>query len=220
MKKIVIFFTIIFSFSLMTCGVMEKLANKAPMIKSVVAFPPQISTQDTTTLKVAAEDPDDDLLSYRWDNKSKGELLSFTEEEVKWIAPNYSGRFRIEVKVTDENGGKTTGEVYVNVKGDESPIVTISEPVENQIITGIGYITIAADVDFKWSIERVDFFLDRDSLLYNDNDEPYKFTGWNVATLSGKKIITAIAYEQGNNSNFGEDSVHVFIEGVVPVPKK
>ncbi len=78
-KKIALFFTIIFSFSLIMCGVMEKLANKDPMIKSVVAFPPQISTQDTTTLKVVAEDPDDDLLSYRWDNKSKGELLSLIE---------------------------------------------------------------------------------------------------------------------------------------------
>ena len=46
----------------MTCGVMEKLANKEPIIKSIAAFPSQIGTQDTTTLKVVAEDPDNDML--------------------------------------------------------------------------------------------------------------------------------------------------------------
>jgi len=218
-KKIFLFFTIIFSISLLFCGVVEKLANKKPMIKSVTAFPSQIGTQDTTTLKVVAEDPDGDMLSYRWDDRSKGEFVSFTEDEVKWIAPSSSGRFRIEVKVTDENGGKTTGEVFVDVIGDESPIVTLTEPIENQIITGIGYTKISANVEFQRAINRVDFSLDNDSLLFSDSVVPYEYTGWNVTSLSGEKLITARAYDSVDLNNFGEDSVHVFIEGVVPVPE-
>ena len=196
------------------------MANKKPMIKSVNAIPSQISINDTTTLVVVAEDPDGDMLSYRWDAKSKGELITFTEDEVKWIAPAFSNRFKIEVKVTDENGGKTTGEVYVEVRGDESPIVTIIAPSDGQIISGIGTVTISADVEFKWSIGRVDFFIEDDSLLYSDNEKPYRYSDWNVATLSGRKVIIVKAYEQGNNLIYGEDSIHVFIEGVVPIPKR
>ena len=175
MKKNILLVTLIFSFGLSGCGVVDKLANKAPMIKSITAFPSQIGTQDTTTLRVVAEDPDDDLLSYRWFDKAKGVLISHTEAEVKWVAPNYSGKFTIEVKVTDENGGKTTGNVIVNVKGNESPIVTITQPTENEIIPGLGYVKISAEVDFQWSIERVDFLIDRDSLLFSDSDDAYQF---------------------------------------------
>ncbi len=218
-KKKIIFLTLIFSFGLFSCGVVEKLANKDPMIKSVTAFPSQIGTQDTTTLKVVAEDPDEDLLSFRWTDNSKGTFISHTEKDVKWISPSSSGKYTINVKVTDENGGKTTGSVVVNVKGNESPIVTITEPTENEIIPGLGNKTISAVVDFQWQIGRVDFFINRDSLLFSNSDDPYLFDEWNVSTLSGQKIITVRAYDKSDNSNFGEDSVHVFIEGTIPVPK-
>ncbi len=203
----------------MSCGVVEKLANKNPIIKSVTATPRQIGTQDTTSLRVEAEDPDGDMLSYQWDSKSIGELLSTTEQEVKWVAPNFSGRYRIEVKVTDENGGKTTGQVLVDVKGDESPIVTFIQPVEGEIITGIGKRTIEVEVTFNWQIERVDFFLDGDSLIFVDHVRPFKFTEWDVSHLAGQRMILARAYEKDNLSNFGEDSVHVYVEGVIPIPK-
>jgi len=202
----------------MFCGVVEKLANKNPMIKSVTAFPSQIGTQDTTTLKVVAEDPDDDLLSYQWDDDSNGTLISTREDEVKWVAPNYSGIFKVEVKVTDENGGKTTGNVNVNVKGNESPIVTITQPTENEIITGLGYSSISAIVDFQWPIGKVDFFMNGE-FLFTDNDEPYHYSAWDVSALSGQKIISVKAYDNSDVSNFGEDSIHVFIEGTIPVPK-
>lgn len=218
MKKKISVLALIFSFGLLSCGVVEKLANKDPMIKSVTAFPSQIGTQDTTTLTVVAEDPDDDLMSFRWNDNSIGTFISHTEEEVKWIAPNSSGIYTIEVKVTDENGGDTKGSVIVNVKGNENPIVTITEPTENEVILGLGYKMIGAVVDFQWQISRVDFFLDTDSLLFSDSDDPYQFSGWNVSTLSGQKVISVRAYDQSDHSNFGEDSVHVFIEGTIPVP--
>jgi hypothetical protein len=217
-KKNIFFLPLIFSLSIMFCGVVEKLANKNPMIKSVTAFPSQIATQDTTILKVVAEDPDDDLLSYQWDSNSNGTLISSRADEVKWIAPSYSGKFKVDVKVTDENGGKTSGNVTVNVKGNESPIVTITQPTENEIITGLGIASISAIVDFQWPIGNVDFYVNGD-FLFSDTDEPYKYNNWDISVLSGQKTITVRAYDVGDVLNFGADSIHVFIEGTIPVPK-
>jgi len=221
MKKLLLLFSIIMFFNLLFCGVVEKLSNKNPIINSVTATPSQVSIQDTTILRVTAEDPDGDMLSFRWESGSSvGEFITNSGEEVQWVAPAVAGRFRIEVKAMDENGGKATGEVYVNVRGDESPIVTITQPVDGQIIPGIGFKAIEADVVFSWSLERVDFFLDKDSLLHSDFVQPYNYANWDISKLSGSYLITARAYELGNLSNFGEDSVQVFIEGVIPVPKK
>jgi len=204
----------------MFCGVVEKLANKNPIINSISADPVQIGTLDTTTLRVEAEDPDDDKLSFHWTSNSKGQFISATGDEVKWIAPDYSDRFRLEVKVEDENGGDVTGEIYVNVRGDESPIVTITQPVENEIIPGLGIRAIKAEVVFDWPISHVDFFMDGATLLFSDTQKPFEFSQWVVTGLAGETVVKAIAYDAENERNFGADSVVVFIEGTVPVPKK
>lgn len=204
--------------SLLVCGVVEKLANRDPIIKSVTANPSQISVNDTTTLKVEAEDPDGDILSYRWESNSNGQFITNIGEEVTWVAPSYSGQFQIRVKVTDENDGKTNGDVTVTVTGDESPIVTITQPVENEIIPGLGRYTIKVDVSYNLRIGRVDFYVDGDS-LHSDLTIPYEWADWDVTSLSGPKVIMAKAYDESNLSNFGVDSVHVTIEGTVPIPK-
>lgn len=219
MNKLWLFFLSAVLVFLLYCGVVEKLANKDPIINSVTANPVQIGTLDTTTLRVEAEDPDEDKLAYRWTSNSKGQFISATGEEVKWIAPDYSDRFRLAVEVKDENGGKATGEIYVNVRGDESPIVTIIQPVENEIIPGLGLYPIKVEVVFGWPIERVDFFIDSSTLLFSDEQKPYEFNEWDVTGMSGEKVIKAVAYESGNENNFGADSVHVSFEGIVPVPK-
>lgn len=221
MKKLFIFLSVAIIFCLSACGVVDKLSNKDPIIKSVSANPLQINTQDTTKLKVVAEDPDGDILSFRWEC-SKGNLLSNSGEEVQWIAPNEAGTYGIEVKVTDENGGKATDGINVIVVGDESPTVTITRPVEGQIIAGLGNYSIEVDVDYRFPdhIDRVNFYLNSDSLLGSDSVIPYKFSEWNLTPLAGAQLITARAYLKNNPTNFGEDSVHVFVEGVVPVPKK
>jgi len=217
-KKIYFFIILTLYFSLIVCGVVEKLANRDPIITSVTANPSQIKIQDTTILKVEAEDPDGDILAYRWESPSGGRFVSYTGEEVQWIAPTSSGRFKIEVQVTDENGGKANGDVEVEVKGDESPIVTIIQPVENEIIPGLGFYTIKVDVYFMWPIERVDFFIDGDS-LFSDRTEPYEWLHWDVTTLSGPKVVMVKAYPTDRLFKYGVDSVQVTIEGAVPIPK-
>lgn len=202
------------------CGVVEKLTNRDPIIKSVTATPNKIGVNDTTTLKVDAEDADDDILDFRWTSDSKGQFISSIGEEVQWIAPSYSGQFRIKVQVTDENGGKATGEVVVNVREEnDSPIVNITKPVENEVIPGLGNYSVKVAVTFLWQIERVDFFVDGDS-MYSDRTTPYQWNDWNVTSLSGSKTLTAKAYEAGDLFNYGVDSVHVIIEGTVPIPKR
>ncbi|NOZ60401.1 MAG: hypothetical protein GXO74_01840 [Calditrichaeota bacterium] len=217
-SKIIMVVMLVF-FVLASCGVVEKLANKLPIINSVTAEPRQIGTQDTTTLKVIAEDPDDDLLSFHWDDGSVGELLSDTESEVKWVAPEFSGKYRIEVTVKDENGGETKGGVYVTVKGDESPVVSFVRPLNGEIIPGIGKYAVEVNVAFDFPIARVDFFMN-DSLIYSDESRPYQFADWDVTRLAGEILLRAVAFDQLNPSNFGQDSVRVFVEGVVPVPKR
>ena len=219
MKPHFLILTLLFFLLVANCGVVEKLANKLPIINSIIAEPRQIGTQDTTTLKVIAEDPDGDMLSYHWDNGNVGELLSDTESEVKWVAPEFSGKYQIEVTVKDENGGKTKGDIFVTVKGDESPVVSFVKPADGEIIPGIGKQTIEVNVDFDFPIQRVDFYMD-DSLIYSDNSKPYKYSDWEVTSLSGQILLRAIAFDQLDPGNFGQDSVHVFIEGVVPVPKR
>jgi len=202
------------------CGVVEQLTNRDPIIKSVTASPNKIGVNDTTLLKVVAEDPDDDILEFRWDSSSKGQFISNIGAEVRWIAPSYSGQFRIKVQVTDENGGKASGEAIVNVREEnDSPIVTITIPVENEVIPGLGNYGISVSVAFIWQIEQVDFFIDGD-LLFTDKTTPYEWKEWNVTSLSGAKTIVAKAYEAGDLLNYGVDSVHVIIEGIVPIPKR
>jgi hypothetical protein len=210
---------LIFSFSLFVCQAVEKLINRDPLIKSVTANPYEISVNDTTNLKVEAEDPDNDILTYRWDSNSVGQFVTNTTDTVRWIAPSYPGRFQIKIKVTDENGGKANGDVFVNVRDDASPIVTITQPGENEIIPGLGKYSIKVDVSFIWQIKRVDFFIDGDS-VYSDYSSPYQWTEWDVTALSGRRTIMAKAYDEKNVSNFGIDSVHVTIEGIVPIPKR
>lgn len=218
MNKIWFILIMLTCLSLVVCGVVEKLANRDPIIKNVTADPDQIGTQDTTTLEVEAEDPDEDVLAYQWESPGGGQFVSKFGQRVQWIAPDFSGTFEIKVTVSDENGGKATGKVEVKVKGDESPIVVITQPVESEIITGLGNYTIKVDVNFQWSIQRVDFFINRDS-VHSDYTQPYEWAGWNVTTLSGRKVVMAKAYEADDLTNYGVDSVHVTIEGTVPIPK-
>lgn len=205
-------------FSLLACEAVEKLVNRDPLIISVTANPNEIGVNDTTSLKVQAEDPDNDILAYRWESNSIGQFITNTTDTVRWIAPSYAGRFQIKIKVTDENGGKANGEVYVNVRDDASPIVTITQPAENEIIKGLGKYTIKAEVSFIWQIKRVDFFVDGDS-AHADYSSPYEWSEWDVTSLCGRKTIMAKAYDEKNLANFGVDSVHVTVEGIVQIPK-
>lgn len=205
---------------LLVCGVVDKLANRDPIIKSIMADPPEIGIQDTTTVSVEAQDPDGDELTYNWDSSGEGRFVSSLGCSVKWMAPAYSGRFPLRVKVTDENNGKASGTVTVDVRSDEQPVVTITRPVENEVIIGLGFYTIQVSVTYDWPIDRVDLFLGRDSLLFSDRTQPYELTQWNVTALSGTILLVAKAFVAGKPGLYGVDSVHVNLEGTVPIPKR
>lgn len=205
--------------SVLVCGIVDKLENRAPMIKSITVDPPEIGIQDTTTASVVAEDPDGDELSYNWECSGVGQFISNLGSTVKWIAPAYSGRFPLRVKVTDENNGKASALVMVDVRSDEGPVVIFTRPVENEVIIGLGFYTIQVRVTYEWPIDRVEVWMGADSLLFTDRTWPYEFTQWNVTTLSGPILLIAKAYVAGKPWLYGVDSVHVQIEGTVPIPK-
>ncbi len=204
---------------LLNCKALEKLVNQGPIIIKVTATPEELSVNDTTLLRVEAKDPDGDFLSYRWECSLGGQFISYTSDTAVWIAPSHAGRFPIKVTVTDEDGSKAIGEVTVNVRDEAKPIVTITQPVENQVIIGLGKYPIKVAVSFLWPIHSVDFFINN-QLSYTDFSSPYEWRDWDVTYLSGRTTIMVKAYDAKNLSNWGADSVHVMIEGVIPVPKR
>ena len=208
-------FLLFSGFIFIYCGVVEKLANRAPVITRLYALRTILSANDTTTVGVEAEDPDDDAMSFHWD-ASGGSFSSSQGETVVWTAPETAGRYTIEVTVRDKNEAETTDQVTVTVLGLERPVVEIQYPMNNEYLTGRGEITIKANASHANGISRVEFYVD-DELLGTDNWRPYEQT-WNLDGLSGKKIIKAVAYRVGSDDIRGEHSITIYVEGVSIVP--
>jgi len=95
--------------------------NQSPVVSSVTASPAQIVSGDSTTITVAATDPDDDPITYSW-SASEGTITG-SGSQVVWASPKKSGSFNIGVAVKDNRGGQTTGNVTVTVI---EPIKTVT----------------------------------------------------------------------------------------------
>jgi|GEM_PF-2935065 len=204
---------------IMNCKALDKLLNQPPVIIRVMAVPKELSVNDTTLLSVEAMDPEGDYLFYKWECGLGGELIRSISDSALWVAPSRAGRYPITVTVIDENGSKASDQIVVNVRDETKPIVSIVQPVENQTIIGLGTYPIFVTVSYLWSIHSVDFFINN-KLSYTDYSSPYQWLNWNVTGLSGRTTILVKAYDAKNLSNWGADSVHVNIEGVIPVPKR
>ena len=214
---VLIGFAILF---LTSCGVMEKLANRNPVIKRMYATNYLLASGDTTTIYVVAEDPDGDLLEYSW-SKDGGSFVSPQESDRRvWQAPTAAGSYTISVTVRDENDGEAREKVTVVVRSDDPPRVEIQKPVEGESIPGIGSYEIEVEASHQTSeIERVDFIING-TVLHTDRSHVsniYTFD-WNVNGLSGLYTIQAKAYRLIVPEPPGIDSVHVLLEGVTPVP--
>ena len=197
------------------CGVVEKLANRPPVITRLYVLRTILSANDTTTVGVEAEDPDKDAMSFHWD-ASGGSFSSSQGETVVWTASETAGRYTIEATVRDKNEAEVTDQVTVTVLGLERPVVEILEPKNNEYLVGVGKDTIKVNASHANGISRVEFYVG-DELLGTDNWRPYEQT-WNLDGLSGKKTIKAVAYRVGSDDIRGEHSITVYVEGVSIVP--
>jgi hypothetical protein len=95
--------------------------NQAPIIDSFTASEEFVDPSGTVHLSTVARDLDNDSLTYGW--TASGGNFSGEGPDATWTAPSTPGSYAITVTVSDSKGGKTTSEVYVEVKsvGNNNP---------------------------------------------------------------------------------------------------
>jgi len=96
-------------------------ANQQPSIISLKAKQDVLSPLSSCLIECVASDEDGDELNYEW-LVSMGSING-NGAAVAWSAPEDEGIFRIEVKVTDGNGGEATGSVIITVKNNHPPTI-------------------------------------------------------------------------------------------------
>ena len=84
-----------------------------PIISALSADPAIVKPGDSSTITVAATDPDGDPVGYLW-SAAEG-LIHGTGESVVWTAPETEGTYPILVTVLDDEGGSATDTVRVDV---------------------------------------------------------------------------------------------------------
>lgn len=87
--------------------------NKPPVITTLMAVPPVVSSGGYSTVTCVASDPEGSTLSYAW--TATGGTISGIGNIVSWIPPNVTGTFSVGVSVSDGEGGTTNGSVAVTV---------------------------------------------------------------------------------------------------------
>jgi hypothetical protein len=203
------------------CGLVEKLANRPPVILRIYALSSELHPGDTTTVVVEAEDPDGDLLSYQWTSTGGTLVGSAQGARCVWQAPAQPGSYALRVTVRDENGAQASGELAVVVVSQEPPRVTILRPREGEALPGLGTYEVQARVTHPTSpIERVEFYVNGvlESTDLSAEGDRYGF-GWKLDGLTGPKTVVAKGYLSRPPGTPGADSVHVMVEGVTPFPK-
>ena len=90
-------------------------ANQSPQVTSLNAKPPLIGLGGASTISCVAIDPDGDVISYTW--KADEGNVTGVGPTVTWYAPNKEGNFNVIVKVSDNKGGETQGNVVITVAG-------------------------------------------------------------------------------------------------------
>lgn len=199
-----------------SCDVVEKLANRSPVIQNIIADPDTVSVSGKVFLTVEAKDPDNDEMTFTWDAKT-GHFSNTKGSAVQWTAPETEGIYDIKITARDINGGEAHDKISVTVISENRPTVHITQPNDGDILVGLGTADIRVDVLPVSFIDRVEYYMD-DELLGIDRHQPYFFE-LNLAGLSGKKKIKCVAYRIGSAAR-GSDSVEVNIQGVVPIPMR
>jgi len=88
-------------------------ANQPPGITSLKAKQDVLSPLSSCLIECVASDEDGDELSYEW-SAEEGDING-DGAAIAWSAPESEGIFRVEVKVTDGNGGEATDSITITV---------------------------------------------------------------------------------------------------------
>ena len=96
------------------CSNPSQHVNHPPVINSVTASPPSITTSEKSTLSCVATDEDLDSLMYSW-SYTYGTLTNTSTPITEWRAPDYPGVFTCFVVVSD--GGEAVDDsISIEVK--------------------------------------------------------------------------------------------------------
>ncbi|MBN2412556.1 hypothetical protein JXQ31_12780 [candidate division KSB1 bacterium] len=212
-KKICV--VLLSGFLLMTCGVVEKLANRVPVIKKLEADRYTVLVGDTVNVSVDASDPDEDEMTYSW-SANGGAFINKHEAAVQWIAPLIEDVFDLQVSVKDKNGGEATDNISITVISNTKPNITITYPRDGQFIVALNTVEIKTEVTPVSFIDRVDFFING-KLMGTDTTSPFTYV-WSLSNCSGQIGIKTVAYRSIPRETQGSDSLTVSIQGVIPIP--
>ena len=166
------------------------------------------------TLTASAVDPDGRIRNVKFFIGSK-QIDEDTRPPYtcRWI-PRKPGSYVITVVATDNRGAKVTAPpIFVTVKSNSAPVITLTSPADNSSFKVGTPITIAAAAsDPGGSIERVRFYIDG-SHVSSDSTAPYSMV-WTGATI-GVHTVKAVAVDNSSKTTTS-NIAHVTIKANVP----
>lgn len=157
------------------------VSNYSPRIKSLAAEQNNILKNDSTRIYCTAVDRDDDNLQYEW-NVEAGIILG-SGPTIHWTAPDDTGKFFIDVKVSDGSGEPISEEIEIQVveKFNSVPVINKLNAEPRKI-----------DLGNQTEIQCIAFDEDGDEINY----EWYSSAGF--IDGSGSKITWTAPHEPGN----------------------
>ena len=108
------------------------LVNNPPVISSLVALPPVISSGEVSNITCSADDPDNTVLNYEWAAGSGS--ITGTGATIAWTAPESSGTYMVGCTVSDGEGGEDQQSVQVIVSS--LPVIVSLTADPEQVSTG------------------------------------------------------------------------------------
>lgn len=134
--------------TLLVFGFIACSKNHAPIITDLTAEPDSLGPSETSVLKVAAEDEDEDLITFSW-TTSNGALSANTGDSVNWTAPDSAGVYSVTVTAIDEQDAADTASVDITVYSTILEVPDVDFEVHNE----------GQMVRFAWyDIENADFY--------------------------------------------------------------
>jgi hypothetical protein len=138
----------------------QTVSNYPPRIKAFAAQQQELVLGQKTTIYCAAEDRDNNPLTYTW--QASGGQITGSGSQVDWTAPNSIGNYIVQCIVADGNGGRDTASIaiaaveYIN----HAPVIERLAANPRRIdLGGLATITCAAsdpDADsltYTWSAD-------------------------------------------------------------------
>ncbi|RJP56348.1 MAG: T9SS C-terminal target domain-containing protein [Ignavibacteriales bacterium] len=160
----------------------QVVTNYPPRIKALASEKILVIKNDSTNIYCTAVDKDEDNLSYQWSVES-GTFID-NDSSIEWIAPNDTGKFTIQVEVSD--GSETVNkqiEIHAVEKFNSAPLINKISAEPRKI-----------DLGKTSEIECIAIDNEGDEISYS------WFSSAGTITGSGSKINWTAPTDEGNYS--------------------